>query len=125
MKLKRTLRVLISALILVSMVPFSALAAQPQSPVPAAASSARLVEPGSEIEVPADSFGLPISDHEIASLYEKPSVLLQRNDTVSFTVAIPQAGDYTISFEMAATEAFINAPEGQLQVDGAFPLEDA
>ena len=125
LKLKRNLRVLISALILVSMVPFSVLAAQPQSPAPASDKSARLVEPGGGIEVLANTFGLPVSDHEIASLYQKPSVFLEQNDTVSFTVSIAQEADYTISFDMAATEAFINAPEGQLQVDGAFPFEDA
>ncbi len=77
------------------------------------------------IEIRADSFGMPSSDHEIASLYEKPSVYLQQDDGVKFTVFIPQDGNYTISFDMAATESYINPPEAQLLIDGSFPLADA
>lgn len=75
----------------------------------------------SVIELRADSFGLPLAEHEIAGWYEKPSVFLQQNDSVRFDVLIEEEGLYTIAFDMAAPEAFINAPEGQLLVDGAFP----
>ena len=77
------------------------------------------------LEIRADSFGLPLAGDEIARLYEKPSVLLQQNDSVSFGVTIDQEGDYTVSFDMAATGSFINAPEGSLLVDGAYPSSDA
>lgn len=80
---------------------------------------------GRTIEIPADSFGLPISNHESAGLYGKTAVLLQPGDTVRFTVLVADAGLYTLSFDMAALSAFINAPEGQLLVDGDFPANDA
>jgi hypothetical protein len=76
------------------------------------------------IEVRADSFGLPLSSTETASLYEKPSVLMQQGDSVRFDVEIEEAGEYTISFDMAATESFLAAPEGQLLIDGAYPFPD-
>lgn len=88
---------------------------QPSSPVNQEAS----------IEIQADAFGLPLSRHEVAGQYEKPSVLLQPNDRVQFSVVIETAGSYTLAFDLAAPEAFLNAPEGQLLVDGAFPLPDA
>jgi hypothetical protein len=84
-----------------------------------------LVTDVDEIEIRADSFGLPSSDHEIASLYEKPSVFLQQGDGIKVTVFIPQDGNYTIAFDMAATASYINPPEAQLLIDGAFPLVDA
>jgi len=77
-----------------------------------------------EIEISADSFGLPISDHEIAHMYEKPSVFLNQGDGINFKVQIAEDGFYTISFDMAAPEAFMNAPEGQLMVDNEFPSSD-
>jgi ABC-type glycerol-3-phosphate transport system substrate-binding protein len=81
--------------------------------------------PKKELEVRADQFGLPLSQHEISSLYEKPSVALQQGDRVNFDVLIDEEGLYSISFDMAASEAFLNAPEGQLLVDGEFPIIDA
>ena len=77
------------------------------------------------IEFRADSFGLPLSDHEAAALYEKPSVFLQPGDKVTFQAAIDQAGPYSLYFDLAATESFINPPEGQLLIDGEFPSLDA
>lgn len=77
------------------------------------------------IEIRADAFDLPLSDHEITRLYAKPSVYLQQNDAVRFTALIEEEGLYTISFDMAAPDSFITAPEGQLLVDGAFPSSDA
>lgn len=81
--------------------------------------------PGRPIEIPADAFGLPISEHESANLYGKTAVLLQPGDAVRFTVSVPESGLYILSFDMAALSAFINAPEGQLLVDGDFPASDA
>jgi ABC-type glycerol-3-phosphate transport system substrate-binding protein len=76
------------------------------------------------IEIRADAFGLPLTNHEIAQLYEKPSVFLQQNDTVRFTILIEAEGLYTVSFDAAALDSFINAPEGQLLIDGVFPSTD-
>jgi ABC-type glycerol-3-phosphate transport system substrate-binding protein len=75
------------------------------------------------IEVTADSFGLPFSEHEAADSYDKPSVLLQAGDTVRFPVPITAEGLYTVAFDMAALESFINPPEGQLLIDGDYPSE--
>lgn len=128
MKYSRFLRLVGSFFIIMTVVPFSALASsdttqdalipQQQSQITRDASN------GKSIEIQADTFGLPLSDHESAELYEKPSIFLQKDDSVSFPITIDEDGLYTISFDMAATESFINAPEGQLLVDGAFPLED-
>lgn len=76
------------------------------------------------IEVPADSFGVPLADSEIARMYAKPSVFLQQDDQFEFQVKIDEAGTYTIWFDVAAPEAFINAPEGQLLIDGTLPSDD-
>lgn len=80
---------------------------------------------GKVIEIRADSYGLPLSDHEAAGLYQKPSVFLQQNDRISFRVLIDEGGFYAVSFDVAATESFLNAPEGQLLVDGAIPSDDS
>ncbi len=76
------------------------------------------------IEVQAATFGLPQPDHPLASAYPKSSVFLQAGDKVHFSAAIPADGVYTISMDMAATESFIKGPEGQLTIDGAFPISD-
>jgi len=122
MKLIRFLRLFGVVLILMTVMPPSARAAWTDNH-PAAMPPAE-TDPGNLIEIRADSFGLPLADHEIARLYEKPSVFLQQNDRVGFEVAIETEGLYTLAFDMAAPEAFINAPEGQLLVDGAFPSND-
>jgi ABC-type glycerol-3-phosphate transport system substrate-binding protein len=77
------------------------------------------------IEIRADTFGLALSDHPAATQYAKPSVLLQPNDRISFNVAITQDGTYILSFDVAATESFINPPEAQLLIDGEYPSNDA
>lgn len=82
------------------------------------------VDPKNNKEVRADMFGLPLAEGEAADLYEKPSVSLQANDRVSFTVMLDEAGLYTVSFDMTAPDAFIKPPEGQLLVDGVSPSED-
>jgi len=76
------------------------------------------------IEIRADSYGLPLSDHEIARSYDKPSVLLQQGNKISFSVSIEDDGLYILSFDIAATESFIKTPEGQLLVDGEYPVGD-
>jgi ABC-type glycerol-3-phosphate transport system substrate-binding protein len=77
------------------------------------------------IEIRADSYELPLSEDEVARLYEKPSVFLEQGDSISFDVSIEEDGFYTISFDVAASESFINAPEGQLLLDGNYPVFDA
>ncbi len=80
---------------------------------------------GTMIEVRADSFGMPVSTDENASLYGKPSVLLEAGDKTRFKVKIEVEGAYTLSFDMLAAGSLFIAPEGQLLVDGSFPSEDA
>lgn len=79
---------------------------------------------GSTIEIRADSFGLPLSDHPSAKEYDRPSVLLRSGDRIQFKVDIRTQGSYTLWVDCAALDDFINAPEGQWTVDGKFPLED-
>lgn len=83
-----------------------------------------LADPDIAIEVTADSFNLPPSDHDAAADYDKPAVFLQEEDAVRFTAVIPQEGLYTIWFDTAVPDAFLNPPEGQLLVDGQFPSLD-
>lgn len=89
-----------------------ALAARADSPAPPA------------IEISADTWGLPLAGDPIAQAYGRPSVLLQAGDSIAFEVEAPQAGRYTIGFDMAAAPDLMSLPEGQLTVDGAFPLDD-
>lgn len=107
----RSIRVLISILLAVAVIPFPAEIVSGQN--------------NAILEVRADSFGLPLASSEAASLYEKPSVLLQQGESVRFDVEIEEAGEYTISFDVAATDSYLVAPEGQLLVDGTYPLPDA
>lgn len=121
MRVVRLLRLLVAGVLLLSTVPVSAEGLESASeiaPLPQAAAA------GGEIEIRADSFGMPQSDHAIAVEYDKPSVFLRPGDAIQFTVSVPADGQYTVAFDMAATESYINAPEGQLLVDGAFPLVD-
>lgn len=80
--------------------------------------------PGAALEVRAGDFGLPVSDHDAARLYEKESVYLQPGDAFTFTAEIAEEGLYTIAFDVAAPDSFITPPEGQLLVDGEFPPAD-
>ena len=79
---------------------------------------------GNEIEVRADSFGLPLSTDKTAGMYQKPSIFLEQNDAVKFTASIDEDGLYTLSFDMAAGESLMSQPEGQLSIDGNFPSND-
>jgi ABC-type glycerol-3-phosphate transport system substrate-binding protein len=80
--------------------------------------------PGSVLEIRAEEFGLPLSDHDAASLYDKGSVYVQAGDTIAFDVTVEEAGLYTVAFDAAAPDSFITPPEAQLLVDGAFPSAD-
>ncbi len=78
------------------------------------------------IEIRADTFGLPLSDHNIANLYAKPSVFLQAGDEITFSVSIEEDGLYTISFDSASFgESLLIPPEGYLLVNGEYPSIDA
>lgn len=72
------------------------------------------------IEIPAESFALPIAQDEVARQYAKTSVLLQQGDRVQFDVIIPTEGDFTFAFD-SATPAESGSPEGQMRVDNTFP----
>jgi ABC-type glycerol-3-phosphate transport system substrate-binding protein len=80
---------------------------------------------GDKIEIGADSLGLPLVHDETAALYDKPSVLLTKGDTVNFSVNIRSGGVYTISFDAAAAILLLNMPEGRLLVDGQPPAGNA
>jgi ABC-type glycerol-3-phosphate transport system substrate-binding protein len=71
------------------------------------------------IEVQADSYGLPLGDTDAAKQYDKPSVALKAGDSVSFKVSIKTAGEYQFYIDMAAPNSFLKAPQGQLLVDNA------
>ncbi len=76
------------------------------------------------IEITADRFGLPLARDEIARRYPKPSVQLKRGDRVSFQVTVPQAGEYVVAFDVAGAPSEMTAPEGELRLNGEFPLGD-
>lgn len=77
-----------------------------------------------QIEVSADTLGLPISTHPLSRDYSKPSVQLDAGDQISFTIRVSQSGLYNLYFDAAALDAFLSAPEAELWLDGA-PLEKA
>ena len=86
---------------------------------------AQLVDPSNAVEITADLFNTPLSNHDAIEPYGKPAVALVQGDAVQFTAVIPQSGLYTISFDTAVPDTSLTRPEAQLQIDGAFPLEDA
>ena len=77
------------------------------------------------IEIGAERFGLPLANDEFTQLYQKPSVLLQQDEEITFKVNITEDNFYTVSFDMLAAGSPLVKPEGQLQVDGDFPVSDA
>lgn len=77
------------------------------------------------IEIGADLFGLPLANDEFAQLYPKPSILLQQDEEITFKVNITEDNFYTVSFDMVAAGSPLIKPEGQLRVDGDFPVSDA
>ncbi len=130
MKLNWLTKILGTLLILMMVVPFPTAAAPiedfkspaiSQFDVPAGDSTSSTV-----IEIRADIFGLPISDHEIANLYDKPSVFLQAGESVSFSVLIEEDGYYILSFDSASVGgSLLVPPEGYLLMDGENALVDA
>lgn len=95
----------------------------------AIAGTMNLREPGGPdaarpfIKIAAETLGLPLAEDAVADQYPRASVLLQAGNTVEFDVALPNAGDFTLELDVAAPlESGI--PEGQLRVDGTFPLSD-
>lgn len=76
------------------------------------------------VEVRADTFSLPLAQDEIASQYSKPSVLLQQGDSLQFVVTIPADGEYVLTYDTVAAPLVLGSPEGQMRVDGAFPVSD-
>ena len=110
----------------------------PLAPVPARAPVASLAPaavpaygrvnlgaPENAIEIGAETYGLPLAEDEVARQYGKPSVWLETNAVVRFQATVPEAGLYTLAFDMAAGDAFLNAPAAQLLVDGALPGDSA
>ena len=77
------------------------------------------------IEIGAEKFGLRLANDEFTQLYQKPSVLLQQDEEITFKVNIAEDNFYTVSFDMLAAGSPLVKPEGQLQVDGDFPVSDA
>ena len=76
------------------------------------------------IEVGAEKFGLPLANDEFAQLYPKPSILLRQDEEITFKVNITEDNFYTVSFDILAAGSPLVKPEGQLQVDGGFPVSD-
>ncbi len=85
---------------------------------------AQAAAPPDAIEISAGAFGRPLASDAIAQAYPKASVLLQAGDSVEFEVDVPRGGEYRIFFDMAAAPDLLTAPEGQLRVDGEFPVGD-
>ncbi len=78
------------------------------------------------IEIRAETFGLPLDESSLARQYGKPSVRLEAGQSIRFTVTVESEGDYVIAFDAAApAEVLVTAPEGELRIDGALPVEDA
>ena len=120
----KILRSIGSVLLLITMLPVSAGASTPAALLPGNTNLQGQIGEEPIIEIGADSFGLPIADLEGTELYDKASVFLRAGEGVTFPVEIVKDGFYTISFDMASTESFITPPEGQLKVDGDFPMAD-
>jgi ABC-type glycerol-3-phosphate transport system substrate-binding protein len=91
--------------------------AEPFGGLPAAQSD------GGVIEIPAETFELPLVQDDTARQYTRASVLLTAGDTLSIEVPISVEGEYTLTFDVAVP-AQADATEGQIRVDGAFPIAD-
>ncbi|MGQ9491276.1 MAG: extracellular solute-binding protein [Anaerolineae bacterium] len=106
------------------------LALAPALSAGAASPAARPVTPaaqamaGPTVEIRAEAFGQPLAQDEIAGQYEKASVLLRPGDSLGFTATVPTGGEYTVAFDVAAAPTALAAPEGELRVDGEFPIGD-
>lgn len=82
------------------------------------------VPPAHLIEIGAEAFGRPLAEDEIARQYAKASVLLRPGDSLQFDVTLPDDGEYLLAFDVVAAPSTLSAPEGQLRVDGGFPVGD-
>lgn len=80
--------------------------------------------PPTVIEVPAQVYGLPLAQSETARRYDRSSVLLTQGDAISFDVTILRDGDYLLTFEIAVPSAELDAPEGELRINGKLPTDD-
>lgn len=92
-------------------------------PLLASEASAPRVSTQPTIEITADNFGISLTQDEISGQYDKASILLRQGDSVEFDVSIPEAAEFMIAFDAAATLAS-SVPEGQFRVDGVFPVAD-
>ncbi|GIV64712.1 MAG: ABC transporter substrate-binding protein [Bellilinea sp.] len=71
------------------------------------------------IEVRANMFGFPTGTHPLSTAYPKPSVALQPGDQISFTVDLPQTGEYTLAIDaVVPEEVMFLPPEALIQIDG-------
>lgn len=128
MKVSQFFRLFALILIIFSVVPSAAGSSLEYSPAPGGGWAGAILQQdggGEGIEIRADTLGLPLATHEVAALYPKPSVFLRPGDQIRFMIEIETEGDYNISFDMAATESYINPPEAQLTLDGRVPTLDA
>lgn len=125
----QSLRTLISFVLLVAILPFPQRPAGAVNPAPGngwdAAVRPAIVEAENIIEIRADSLGLPLAQDETSALYDKPSVLLTKDQLVHFSVNVESTGAYTVFFDAAAAASLFNAPEGRLLVDGQPPASNA
>jgi len=120
-KLTHLFRLIISLLIIIPASPASGSVAL-SGP---AGKSLSAAQPSAEtIEIKADMLGLPLAQDDISALYARPAVLLQAGDSVSFEIEVPAKGDYTFWFDSAAAPQEMDSPEGQLRMDGDFPVPD-
>ncbi len=85
-------------------------------PGPGASSPANVT-----VEVRADTLGRPLAGDDTARAYPRPSTLLEQGDVVRFTLPVPEAGEYTLTIDVAVP-AGSGAAEGQLRIDGEFPI---
>lgn len=81
------------------------------------------VDDGTVIAIDAGTLGLPLAEDAIARQYPRASILLRQGDTLAFTVTLVAGGEYTLVFDVAVPAESL-PPEGQLRVDGEFPLDD-
>ena len=127
-KLRYLSRLFIAVIIAITAIPSCARSSSTGYPQPAGATQSQQLPPQLEseyeIEVRADSLDHPLAQDQVSALYEKPSILLEKNDNVEFTITVNEDGFYIISIDMAAGGSLLSAPEGQLLIDGDFPSTD-
>lgn len=117
--LSRFFRLALALLMLLPATPASAASLPARRQLPTTQASHQTI-----IEIPAESFGLPLAQDETARQYARGSVLLHKGERVQFNVTIPVPGEYTLWFDAAASPSAPTAPEGQMQVDDGFPVSD-